>query len=149
MWKEVFLRRIKFGIIFLSLCGMAIMGLMFLFPRSAVYASDMNKDTLYSVYSAVKIGMTVDEVRNIVKRLSPQDVREIPEALEPSGDSTSGTFDVRISHVTRKSDEYAGSRLTLLFASEGYGSSLVLVSARWEKIMRNGSSLEYSKKKGR
>jgi len=120
-----------------------------LFGLSLVDAEEQGKDGLYGVYSAVKIGMTVNDVRNVVKRFSPKDLGEISESLESPGDSTSGTFDVQIVHNTKQNPDVSHTRLTLLFVSEGYASPLVLVSARWEKNMRNGSSLEYSKKKGR
>jgi|GEM_PF-3532973 len=123
--------------------------LFLVFQVSYVEAEEKSGDSLYNVYSALKIDMTVDEVRSVIKRLSPQDIKEILESLEPSGDSTSGRFDVQIAHITKQNPEVNYTRLTLLFVSEGYASPLVLVSARWEKNMRNGSSLEYSKKKGR
>ncbi|MBI5421467.1 MAG: hypothetical protein HZA35_04140 [Parcubacteria group bacterium] len=136
------------GVIGLIFCVLVFVFFSTFCPKVAVYADEGNRDTLYGVYSAVKIGMVVNDVRGIVKRLSPQDLKEIPESLEPSGDSTSGTFEARMIHHGNKDNDFTDTYLTLLFTSEGYTTSLLLVSARWEKRMRNGSSLEYSKKKG-
>ncbi|MBI5153220.1 MAG: hypothetical protein HZA36_02055 [Parcubacteria group bacterium] len=135
-----------------SMVSLVLFFLIFLLIVSPpVNAGRKGKDVLYDVYSTIKIGMTVDKVRSVIERLSPRDVEEIHESLEPSGDSTSGTFGVQILHSIRRIPEGPESfhtRLTLLFVSKGYASPLLLVSARWEKNMRN-SSLEYSKKKGR
>lgn len=122
---------------------------MLLSSGSSVQANEGNKDTLYSVYTAAKMRMTVDEVRDIVKRLSPQDVKSIPESLEQSGDSTSGMLEIRLIHRGNKNDDFSDIYLTLLFTSEGYNTPLVLVCARWEKRTHGGTTLEYVKRKGR
>ena len=126
---------------------LVLLCVMLLSSGSSVRANEGNKDTLYGLYSAARMRMTVDEVRSLVKKLSPQDMKAIPEVLEESGDSTSGTFEVRIVHRGVKGDDFSDIYLTMIFDSEGHTSPLILVHARWEKRMLSGSNLEYSKKK--
>ena len=131
-------------------CVLSLVLFLFLQQVSFVQAEEKSKDTLYGIYSAVKIGMTVDKVRDIVNRLgTQQDKKEIPESLEQSRDSTQGSLEERIMHKATKDNGLTDTYLTLIFLSDGYNVPLTLASARWEKRTHGGSSLEYSKRKGR